>query len=662
MDFPDKITSVTVNPDAVYAQPDERYPDIFNDDQVLITNSSLQVDPSDTSFKLEFNPAMASILSDILYLTHDNSVKDVIYLTREVRHLNLLAKLFPKKHFRVYCECDTTEVFELKNLKMEYLPPQTELIDIIRKLDKVILINQVQFNYTQLEKYGDKVEKNQTFLFYNQSLIDSCPNIVMAGVNISLPRADEMDQLYVKSYFYGYKFVRGFSGNQNQISYLWMKKFSGSRQLFEIKAFQRQLAYIKMKKSEAKFTRVRGTQELPIREIRHELIDDTFDRCYLLWTVDRYLSQFKSYSKSMIYRVLDMFKPLFKLKKMKVIPDFPEKEIKVKESSIEYLKFSPDDFFLTEKKLKYEPRKNEITTNIHFGQLKLLMSEIQFLTRYYNGEKALVVYAGAAPGQHFPLLSKYFPNIIFHLHDPAPFRIGSSKKIKIFNQYFTDEVAEGYRGKKNIYFISDIRRDPGGRDTEKMIIEDNEWQKTWLEIIGPKQALLKFHIPYPGTIKSEKYKYLDGEVYAQCFAPRSSTETRLVPIKIEKSVSRRESSDRKSRDSMVIKENTKYKEKKWSTIDYEQRASYFNRIIREKYKYFNPINQSTASIMSKILLNDFDSTLMTVICIDYLKKHSKKVINPRNTLSMLKEILNFLKKKNLDSLPTRRKNALKGIK
>ncbi len=41
--------------------------------------------------------------------------------------------------------------------------------------------------------------------------------------------------------------------------------------------------------------------------------------------------------------------------------------------------------------------------NRHWGQLKLLLSEIEFLTPYYECNY-LVVYAGAAPGVHVPIL------------------------------------------------------------------------------------------------------------------------------------------------------------------------------------------------------------------------------------------------------------------
>ena len=51
-------------------------------------------------------------------------------------------------------------------------------------------------------------------------------------------------------------------------------------------------------------------------------------------------------------------------------------------------------------RLKYRSRdENEKKCVVHFGQIKLLMSEISFMIKY--GELAnVVVYAGAAPGHH----------------------------------------------------------------------------------------------------------------------------------------------------------------------------------------------------------------------------------------------------------------------
>ena len=55
--------------------------------------------------------------------------------------------------------------------------------------------------------------------------------------------------------------------------------------------------------------------------------------------------------------------------------------------------------------------------NKHNGQLKLFLSELQFLTHYSQG-KTLVIYAGAAPSNKIPMLSALFPDVHFVLVDP----------------------------------------------------------------------------------------------------------------------------------------------------------------------------------------------------------------------------------------------------
>jgi hypothetical protein len=87
-----------------------------------------------------------------------------------------------------------------------------------------------------------------------------------------------------------------------------------------------------------------------------------------------------------------------------------------------------------------------------------------------NKDKPIVVYAGAAPGNHIPILSDLFPEIEFHLYDPAPFKINPSNKIKIYNQYFLDKDALDWKNKDNVYFISDIRTSDYHVKTE----EENE--------------------------------------------------------------------------------------------------------------------------------------------------------------------------------------------
>lgn len=74
-----------------------------------------------------------------------------------------------------------------------------------------------------------------------------------------------------------------------------------------------------------------------------------------------------------------------------------------------------DDIIVTQKYVK-SPIMRHI---LHVGQLKLLLSEIQFLTDVVSDdERILCVYAGSAPSNKMPLLSEMFPEVRFLLCDP----------------------------------------------------------------------------------------------------------------------------------------------------------------------------------------------------------------------------------------------------
>lgn len=77
---------------------------------------------------------------------------------------------------------------------------------------------------------------------------------------------------------------------------------------------------------------------------------------------------------------------------------------------------------------------------MHWGQRKLLLSEIEFLT-LFSEPGVTVVYAGAAPGTHTASLARLFPEVHqFVLVDPSPFIAKSSDRIVVRQEYFTAEV------------------------------------------------------------------------------------------------------------------------------------------------------------------------------------------------------------------------------
>src|SRR5665648_571148 len=70
--------------------------------------------------------------------------------------------------------------------------------------------------------------------------------------------------------------------------------------------------------------------------------------------------------------------------------------------------------------LSYRRRNDEEKTSIHWGQRKLGLVLIHFMTRYWDPSKVenpIVVYAGAAPGINIKIVASFFPEAEFHLYD-----------------------------------------------------------------------------------------------------------------------------------------------------------------------------------------------------------------------------------------------------
>jgi len=176
-------------------------------------------------------------------------------------------------------------------------------------------------------------------------------------------------------------------------------------------------------------------------------------------------------------------------------------------------------------KLPYRSSKGQLRISLHHGQRKLLLSEIEFLTQFGRMSRN-VVYAGAAPGYHIPLLAKLFPRHTFYLYDPAKFGIRSTSNIRIYQECFTDEIATQLSETLlDILFICDIRRpDDDPHKFEENVLEDMNMQMRWTQIMRPMKSMLKFRFPYHLT----EIEYLEGRLFYQAWAPVKSGETRLV--------------------------------------------------------------------------------------------------------------------------------------
>ena len=269
------------------------------------------------------------------------------------------------------------------------------------------------------------------------------------------------------------------------------------------------------------------------------------------------------------------------------------------------LTFKTEDLFLNpnDLELQYRRRNDEEKTGVSYGQRKLLLTVLQFITNYWDPAQIpnpCILYIGSSPGNNIEIIAELFPEVEFHLYDPNPFKIKKSEKVHLYQQYFTDEDAHFWKNKNsgNVYFISDIRTADYTKaknldDNERQIMKDMENQMKWYNIIKPVHAHLKFRLPYTGGNRPAVLSYLDGTLYKQPWAPGTSTETRLVP----------------NGDGNGITKN-------WDCMKYQSQLFHHNVIIRETFLYDN------LCLDSPELLNDYDSRCEVEILTNYLNKRN----------------------------------------
>jgi hypothetical protein len=181
--------------------------------------------------------------------------------------------------------------------------------------------------------------------------------------------------------------------------------------------------------------------------------------------------------------------------------------------------------------IPFVERPDKDRSPLHYGQIKLFLSELDLLTTYTaacDGAELTVVYAGAAPGHHISFLAGCFPSCRFLLYDPAPFckalaEAPPSNVTVNHGAFFTLEVAAALaetHDPGSLVFVSDIRT---GLE-EAYVDEDMARQKAWVRALRPLVSMVKFRLPWqPGTTE-----YLDGEIRLPAYAPLTSTECRLV--------------------------------------------------------------------------------------------------------------------------------------
>lgn len=320
-------------------------------------------------------------------------------------------------------------------------------------------------------------------------------------------------------------------------------------------------------------------------------------------------------------------------------PQDLEKEENIKQNT--YTIFSKDSLYTIgdgDKEVPYYNRSFEL--QIHWGQLKLFMSELQALV-YYGDINSFseIVYVGAAPGEHTYVLAQMFPQFNFHLYDKQNFdrRLEKLKNVKLYKKYFEQEDIDFWKkSTKQIFLISDIRslnyqgKSKNKAKAEQIVWENMKLQQSWYEEIKPYAGLFKFKLPYATSYNLEQGKtrsYLDGIIFRQVFQKENSSETRLFT------------------------RGMGYRE--WNIETYERKISYHNSTIREKSLYKNPIDLSNNPVYKeKGFTNNYDSVCSTMILKDYLQKVNADV-NMSNVRSLIDYIIDNITPEGENKLVTK---------
>lgn len=209
------------------------------------------------------------------------------------------------------------------------------------------------------------------------------------------------------------------------------------------------------------------------------------------------------------------------------------------------------------------------------GQLKLLLSEIRFLTcgveiHHAPKEKYMFLYIGSGKGYHIPILIDMYKkyDIEWHFYDPNGHCLElnslaeTNDKIKIHDTLFLKDNIEYYKNiTRKILFVSDIRTDDNNVVTSKNVIFDNQLQNNIIKEIKPAFSLLKGRLPFPDE-DFESFEIPVGQSYLQPFNKPSSTEHRIF-----------------------LGSNIVYKKVTPSDLlEYEEKFFFYNSVLRPRLK------------------------------------------------------------------------------
>ena len=116
---------------------------------------------------------------------------------------------------------------------------------------------------------------------------------------------------------------------------------------------------------------------------------------------------------------------------------FPVDSLKIKRligKDLKYKNFDKEKYFYihqNDKEIPYD--YNKILVNIHWGQLKLFISEFfTFIYHLDDSDVKDILYIGAAPGDHIYVLSQLFEEYHYHLYDTQRFDSRLNELIKCY--------------------------------------------------------------------------------------------------------------------------------------------------------------------------------------------------------------------------------------
>jgi len=287
--------------------------------------------------------------------------------------------------------------------------------------------------------------------------------------------------------------------------------------------------------------------------------------------------------------------------------------------------------------LPYVEHGSIYSVDNHFGQRKLFLNEVQFLTRRNIKEPSICVYAGAAPSHKGAFLASLFPNVKFLLVDPNPFEIKPYDNIKIetipidgelikdnksvvekafesdsniciINGFMTSQLGKAigdYVEKHPIplYFVSDVRTNMDkSTPTSLDIVWNSSQQYNWICNCKPIASMLKFRSPFFTESDKEFAEYsekIKSSPYNEDFE-----ESKRLGVDFEEALKNKElvyfdgdvylqpwAPVSSTETRLVIDHDVPFDKPKmvpYPAKNYEETLFYYNKVVRNFQMFENP--------------------------------------------------------------------------